>query len=46
MVFFVIQKGVENIEKNNETDRRKTLISENKVKRRIQGNSNNNHEHL
>ena len=46
MVFSVIGRGAENIEKKIETDIRKTLKNGNKVKRRIQGKSNNNNEHL
>ena len=46
MVFLVMGRGAENIEKKNKTDRKKTLKNENKVKRRIQGKSNNNNEHL
>ena len=39
MVFLVMGRGAENIEKKNKTDRKKTLKNENKVKRRIQGKS-------
>ena len=39
-------RGTENIEEKIKTDRRKTLINEDKEKRRIQGKSNNNNEHL
>ena len=46
MVFSVIGRVAENIEKKIETDIRKTLKNKNKVKRRIQGKSNNNNEHL
>ena len=46
MVFSVIGRVAENIEKKIETDIRKTLKNENKVKRRIQGKSNNNNERL
>ena len=46
MVFLVMGRGAENIEKKNKTDRKKTLKNENKVERRIQGKSNNNNEHL
>ena len=45
MVFLVMGRSAENIEKKNKKDRRKTLKNENKVKQRIQGKSNNN-EHL
>ena len=46
MVFLVRGRGTENIEEKIKTDRRKTLINEDKEKRRIQGKSNNNIEHL
>ena len=46
MVFLVMGRGAENIKKNNKTGRRKTLKNENKVKRIIQGKSNNNSEYL
>ena len=46
MVFSVIGRVAENIEKKIETDIRKTLKNGNKVKRRMQGKSNNNNEHL
>ena len=46
MVFLVRGRGAENIEEKIKTDRRKTLINEDKEKRRIQGKSNNNNEHL
>ena len=46
MVFLVRGKGVENIEEKIKIQRRKTLINEDKEKRRIQGKSNNNIEHL
>ena len=36
----------ENIEENIKTGRRKTLINEDKEKRRIQRKANNNNEHL
>ena len=39
-------RGAENVEKKNKTGRRKTLANDNKVKRRIQGKSNNNIEHF
>ena len=45
MAFLVIGRGAENIEKK-KTDRRKTLKSEEKEKRRIQGKSNKNNRHL
>ena len=45
MVFLVMGRGAENIEKK-KTDRRKTLKSEEKEKRRIQGKSNKNNRHL
>ena len=44
MIFLVMGRGAENIE--NKTDRGKTLKNVNKVKRRIQGKTNNNNEHL
>ena len=44
MIFLVMGRGEENID--NKTDRGKTLKNENKVKRRIQGKTNNNNEHL
>ena len=46
MVFLVRGRGAENIEEKIKTDRRKTLINEDKEKRRTQGKSNNNNEHL
>ena len=46
MVFLVRGKGVENIEEKIKIQRRKTLINEDKEKRRIQGKSDNNNEHL
>ena len=46
MVFLVRGRGAENIEGKIKTDRRKTLINEDKEKRRIQGKSNNNNEYL
>ena len=39
-------RGAENIEGKIKTDGRKTLINEDKEKRRIQGKLNNNNEHL
>ena len=46
MVFLERGRSAENIEGKIKTDRRKTLINEDKEKRRIQGKSNNNNEHL
>ena len=46
MVFLVRGRRAENIEKKIKTARRKTLINEDKEKRRIQGKSNNNNEYL
>ena len=46
MVFLVRGRGAENIEEKIKTDRRKTLINEDKEKRRIQGNLKNNNEHF
>ena len=46
MVYLVRGRGAENIEEKIKTDRRKILINEDKEKRRIQGNSNNNNERL
>ena len=46
MVFLVRGRGAENIEEKIKTNIRKTLINEDKEKRRIQGKSNNNNEHL
>ena len=45
-VFLIRVRGAENIEEKIKTDRRKPLINEVKEKRRIQGKSNNNNEHL
>ena len=43
----MVRGGVaENIEENIKTGRRKTLINEDKEKRRIQRKSNNSNEHL
>ena len=42
MVFLVMRWSVENIKEKKKTDRRKTLKSEEKEKRRIRGKSNNN----
>ena len=42
MVFLVMGWSAENIEEKKKTDRRKTLKSEEKEKRRIRGKSNNN----
>ena len=39
-------RGAENIEEKNKTDRKKTLKNEDKVKRRMQGKSNNNNKHI
>ena len=46
MVFLVRGKGAENIEEKIKTDWRKILINEDKEKRKIQGKSNNNNDHL
>ena len=46
MVFLVMGRGAENIEKKTKTDRRKTLKNEEKEKQKIQGKSNNNNKHL
>ena len=46
MVFLVRRRTAENIKQKIKTDRRKTLINEDKEERRIQGKSNNNNEHL
>ena len=46
MVFLVSGRGAENIAEKIKTDRRKSLINEDKEKRRIQGKSNNNKKHL
>ena len=46
MVFLVRGRGAENIEENIKTDRRKILINEDKEKRKTQGKSNSNNEHL
>ena len=46
MVFLIRGRGTENIEEKIKTDRRKTLINEDKEKPRIQGKSNNKNEHL
>ena len=46
MVFLVVGRVAENIEKKTKTGRRKTLKNENKVKRIIQGKPNNNNEYL
>ena len=42
MVFLVMGRSAENIEEKKKTDRRKTLKSEEKEKRRIRGKSKNN----
>ena len=46
MVFFVMGRSPENIKEKKRTDRRKTLKSEEKAKRRVRGKSNNNNIHL
>ena len=46
MVFLVDVRIAENIEVKKKTDRRKTLKSEEKEKRRIRAMSNNNNIHL
>ena len=46
MVFLVRGRGAENIEEKFKTGRRKTLMNEDKQKRKIQGKSNNYNEHL
>ena len=46
MVFLVRGRAAENIEGKIKTDGRKTLINEDKEKRRIQGKLNNNNENL
>ena len=46
MVFLVRGRDAENIEEKIKTDRRKTLINEDKDKRRIQGKSNKTNEQL
>ena len=46
MVFLVRGRGAEPIEEKIKADRRKTLINKDKEKRRMQGKSNNNIEHL
>ena len=46
MVFLVRGRVAENIGEKIRTNIRKTLINEDKEKRRIQGKSNNNNEHL
>ena len=46
MVFLVDGRIAENIEVKKKTDRRKTLKSEEKEKRRIRAMSNNNNIHL
>ena len=46
MVFLVSGRAPENIEERVKTDRKETLMAEDKEKRRIQGKSNNNNEHL
>ena len=46
MVFLVMGRSAENVEEKNKTDRRKTLKSEEKEKRRIRGESNSNNRNL
>ena len=46
MVFLVMGWSTENIEEKTKTDRRKTLKSEEKEKRRMRGNSSNNNIQL
>ena len=46
MVFLVRGRGAENVEEKIKTDRGKILINEDKEKRRIQGQGNNNSEHI
>ena len=46
MIFLVRGRAAENIEEKIKTDRRKTLINEDKEKRRIQGKLHNNNENL
>ena len=46
MVFLVKGRGAENIEEKIKTEGRKTLINQDKEKRRIQRKSNNNNELL
>ena len=46
MVFLVMGRSAENVEKKKKTDRRKTLKSKKKEKQRIRGKSNNNNIHL
>ena len=46
MGFLVMARSAENIEEKKKTDRRKTLKSEEKEKRRIRGESNSNNIHL
>ena len=46
MVILIRGRGAENIEEKIKTSRRKTLINEDKEKRRIQRKANNNNEHL
>ena len=46
LAFLARGRGAENMEKKIKTDRGKTLINEDKEKRRIQGKSNNSNEHL
>ena len=46
MLFLVLGRSVKNVEGKEKIDRRKTLKSEEKEKRRIWGKSNNKNEHL
>ena len=46
MVILIRGRVAENIEEKIKTGRRKTLINEDKEKRRIQRKSNNSNEHL
>ena len=46
MVFLVMGKSAENVEKKKKTDRRKTLKSKKKEKQRIRGKSNSKNIHL
>ena len=46
MVSLVMRRSAENIEEKKKTDRKKTVKSAEKEKRRIRGRSNNNNIHL
>ena len=46
MIFLVMGRSTENIAEKKKTDRRKTLKSEEKEKRRIRGKSNDNNIRL